>query len=143
MVNHVQCPCLWWTRLFQLPGFAVDVVVGTTHLQIANSSLLLATMCGKVGHIAPSCRSKKKSPKKAQWVVSSEPSTPTTASPEEPLYVIQKHSSPPYRVQLQVQGRHLLWRWTLGQLCLLPQSQQWLLSSLLLSCCPRLSSRKF
>ena len=65
--------------------------------------------CGKVGHIAPACRSKKnfKSPQKAQWVDSSEPSTPTTASLEEPLYVINHHSSPPYRVQLQVQGTPL------------------------------------
>ena len=65
--------------------------------------------CGKVGHIAPACRSKKnfKSPQKAQWVDSSEPSTPTTASLEEPLYVINHHTSPPYRVQLQVQGTPL------------------------------------
>ena len=35
------------------------------------------------------------------------PSTPTTASLEETLYVIHHHSSPPYGVQLQVQGTPL------------------------------------
>ena len=60
--------------------------------------------CGKVGHIAPVCRTKgsgrrfKRPAKNTKWVTA----TPDADAPEEHLYVINSKSSPPYRVELQV-----------------------------------------
>ena len=83
--------------------------------------------CGKTGHIAPVCRSKaagkprKGTTGKANWL--SVPSTPGPASlPEQPtteqtsdpvgstpqhLFVVQNKASPPYHVELQVNGHPL------------------------------------
>ena len=65
--------------------------------------------CGKIGHIAPACRSKvsgrrsKFPAKKTKWVSS----TPDEDSSEEPLYVIKSKSSPPYRVELEVNNHQI------------------------------------
>ena len=68
--------------------------------------------CGKVGHIAPVCRSKQPgkhprgSAKKTKWVSSTE-ADQTSDSPEESLFVIHNKSSPPYKAELQVNGKSL------------------------------------
>ena len=82
--------------------------------------------CGKVGHIAPACRSKaagkpaRGRPKKTKWLSSTtepapfskenvtSPSEGAAESTEEQLLVVRdKSSAPPYRVEFEVNGRPL------------------------------------
>ena len=92
--------------------------------------------CGKVGHIAPVCRSKPsrrppKSTGKRKWLATE--SGHSLAQPDPvPLFVIQDRSSSPYLVELKVNGQPLTMEVdTPVQLYPWPRSQLWPCYSLL------------
>ena len=120
----LQALCWLFTHLHEI---AVVVVVEITIKVCVSSVTLPVTVhCGKVGHVAPACRSKaagkpaRGRPKKTKWRSSTTehayfpeenvtlPSEGPAESTEERLLVVgDKSSAPPYRVEFEVNGRPL------------------------------------
>ena len=84
--------------------------VGITTRVSAHFVPLSVIKCGRVGHSAPVCRSRtfasrpRNTPQATKWVDSTTDSTGEPSTQVEPLFIVKDKVTPPYSVEVKVNG---------------------------------------